>query len=336
MIDFEISQEYNPARIYISRIEIGKRIEIFNTTVSVSKGFRFDCTDIIENDMRINKLAIARYRLAYGFATDEQEDFLEERDILFDAVNGPVKFPKSPIFCCDADSKICTQSDVINVAFASNDAYKDYLLRIRAISQERRQGISSTLYSASDSIRNFSLNIRDITEQSDNIPVAVECLLSDPDTEEIFDRLVFWIIQGVPSAKIEYTNRYNVPEQFISFGEWEIQNESKSSLANINEIPVPYDIEQEREITITSHPLDPFEAQNLAQIGAAPERVRIKLFAGAKVISTDAAISKAKVVTAPQYKQLKQLELTLTAGRRQLEFKDRDSRFSDNFSTQFN
>lgn len=126
------------------------------------------------------------------------------------------------------------------------------------------------------------------------------------------DRIRLYISDREPQANIYFRNRFLATESFLSFGPWEIKAGTTAETAYINGAPVPYDISRERELTVTSHPVDAMQAAVLASMAAADGRVSVDLFSGYRTICAGGAVTKAEIAVAPQGDAMSCLKLSVS------------------------
>ena len=171
------------------------------------------------------------------------------------------------------------------------------------------------------------------------VTISIEPLEADTSADPgAVQRIRLFVTDRIPQAMLFYTNRYLVTECLQIFGNWEMKASATAETAAIGGTPVPYDISRERELTVTTHPVDALQAADLASVASMDGKVTAILFSGRGESMVQAALTKSEIEIAPGASGLSQLKLTMrvpSPGYRSLSPHSSHSLFTPEFTKIF-
>lgn len=323
---------------------------------SADRPFFFRCDDIISAHMKANGLTFARYRFCYGVATDEQPDYSCVFMVLHNVVNLPAdrieafkpgeRLMPKPRFLTDFNSRVMYRHDrealPIRIFSAS-----EFYLHGEAVMKDGRSFTFMNFFLKADvhifapgfSVEGMISSALEAMAKAgggsaDDVAM-ITLSVWDRSRQNMCNPLKIWLTDEAPSAEVSYSNQYLCQERIHLFGEWSEKITSTSSVANVGGAQQPYNSDSDLEISITSHPVDAFTASCMSLVGLVDPRLDLKLLAGHTSMEVSGILTKSEIEIDPDSKDMSRLKLTVNPGKRPVGFSERDSIFTEHFTSQF-
>ena len=347
---FVITSGEPEMRVWLYRIDpfTGVKSLLFSSVLSLSSDrtgadayrttFRVD--DIVSVVMRTHRLTFADFIFEYSQVSEENPDYTCSFSVLHDLIPAG-KDPESMRFLTDFPSRTMNRNARITVSVFSMNDFR-FTAKILLIDGSQVNAMRYSFTAAASPYTHIYEIPADLAElagkamtEAGTKAAAVIFSITD-QSGDTADQMKIWLTDQTPAAELDYTNQYLIADRIHSFGSWSQKSVTKSSVANVDGQRIPYDIEPDNEITVTTGPLDSMTALRLAALGQADPAITIRLFAGAAQITRTGIITASEIEISPDQKEMSRLKLTIDPGKRPSSLTPAQSRFTDHFTSQFN